>query len=86
MFVSQPTFSTLELKKDKGNKYVIGWKSKVLFKSKHFPLHGAFLANIIFFGYKIGIQFNNNPLAAEENNYATKIVHAMPMICICNCL
>ena len=39
-------------------------------------LHGAFLASIKYFGYKIGIQFNNTPLVVEQNNYATKIVNA----------
>ena len=28
MFVYQPTFNVLELKKDKGTEYIIGWKSK----------------------------------------------------------
>ena len=31
MFVYQPTFNMLELKKDKSIAYVIGWKSKGLF-------------------------------------------------------
>ena len=30
MFVYQPTFNTLELKKDKDTNYVIGWKSESL--------------------------------------------------------
>ena len=35
-----------------------------------------FLPNKKRFGYKIGIQFNNTPLVAEQNNYASKIVNA----------
>ena len=41
MFVYQPTFNTLELKKDKDTDYVIGWKSKGLFESKLLLLHGV---------------------------------------------
>ena len=36
MLVYQPTFNTLELKKDKGTGYVIGFKSKGLFESMAF--------------------------------------------------
>ena len=49
MFVYQPTLRMLELKKDKGTDYVIGWKSKGLLKSKLLPFHGAFLPNIKHF-------------------------------------
>ena len=42
MFVYSPTFSTF-FKKNKESKYVIAWKSKELFKTKLFPLHGVFL-------------------------------------------
>ena len=72
MFAYQPTFSMLELKKDNDTDYVIRWKWKDLFKLKMFPLHGAFLPNIKYFEYKIGIQFNNTPLVAEQNNYMNK--------------
>ena len=58
MFVYQPTFNTLELKTD----YVIGRKSKGLPESKLLPLHGAFLPNIKYFGYKTEMQFDNTPL------------------------
>ena len=57
MLVYQPTFDMLRGKKDKNIKYVIGWKSKYLFKSKLFQLHDVFL----LFGYKIRIQFNKTP-------------------------
>ena len=46
MFFYQPTFNTLELRKDKSTDYVIGWKSKDLCKSKLLSLHGTFLPNI----------------------------------------
>ena len=50
MFAYQPTFNTIELKKDKGTNYVTCWKSKGLFEFKLLPLHGAFLSNIKHFG------------------------------------
>ena len=75
MFVYQLTFNTLKLKKDKGTDYVIGSKFKGLFKSKLLPLHGAYIPNIKYFGYKIGIQFNRTPLVVEQNNYRTKTVN-----------
>ena len=64
------------MKKDKGTDYVIDWKSKGLFESKLLPLHVAFLPNIKYFGYKIGMQFNNTRLVVEENCYTTKTVNA----------
>ena len=73
MFAYQPTYSMLELKKDKDTDYVIRWKWKGLFKLEIFPLHGAFLPNIKYFEYKIGIQFNNTPLVAEQINYMNKL-------------
>ena len=66
----------LKLKKTKGADYVIGRNSRGLFKSKLHPVHGAFLPNRKYFGYKMGIRFNNIPLVLEQNNYATKIVNA----------
>ena len=60
----------------KGTCYVIGWKSKGLFKSYLLPLHAAFLPKIKYFGNKIGIEFNNTLLFVEQNNYTTKIVNA----------
>ena len=60
MFVYQSTFNMVELKKDKGTDYIISWKSEGLFESKLFPLHGTFLPNTKYFGYKIGMRFNNN--------------------------
>ena len=73
--VSQPTFSTLQLKNDKRTEYVIGWKSKDLFHTKHLPLSNTYLPNIKHFGHKIGIQLNNTPLVVGQND-ATKFVNA----------
>ena len=75
-FVYQSTFSTLELKEDKGTYYVIHWESKGLYASKLTPLYTAFLHNIKHSGYKVGVQFNNSVLVLEQNNYVTKILNA----------
>ena len=42
-FVYQPTLDTLELKKDKGNDYVLSWKLKGVFNSKLKSLYPTFL-------------------------------------------
>ena len=76
MFVCQPLFSTLKLKRSKATDHVIGWNSRALFRSKRFWLDGAFSHNIKYFGYKIGIQFNNTSSFLEQKNYVTKIVNA----------
>ena len=36
----------------------------------------AFLHSIKLSGYKVGIKFDKDPSAVEQNNYATKIVNA----------
>ena len=46
MFVCQPIFNMLELKKEKGTDYVIGWKPKGSYESKLLLSHGLFLFNI----------------------------------------
>ena len=74
MLVYQPTLTVLELQKDKGTKYITGWKSKGVYNPKLIALHGAFLYNVNYFGNTIGIQ-NSTPLVIEQNNYATKIVN-----------
>ena len=74
-FVYQPTLDTLELKKDKGTDYVLSWKSNGVYNSKLKPLYTAFLHSIKLSGYKMGIKFDKDPLAVEENNYLTKIVN-----------
>ena len=73
MFVYQPTFIILSLKVSKRSEYVVGWKSKDLYKSKLLPLLGVFLPNIKYFAPKLAIQFINIPLVAEQNNYSIKI-------------
>lgn len=69
MFVCQPTFSTLDLKDDKGTDYIIAWKSKELFKFRLRLLYNAFLPNIKPFGWKIRMQFNNTVLVIEQDAY-----------------
>ena len=48
MFVYQPTLDTLELQKEKGNDYVLSWKSKGLYPFELKPLYTAFLHSINF--------------------------------------
>ena len=75
-FVYQPTLDALELKKDKGTDYVLSWKSNGVFNSKLKPLYTTFLNSIkLSEEYRIGIKFDKDPLALEENNYLTKIVN-----------
>ena len=70
MFLYQPKFSALQLRKDKGIDYVLSWKPKVFF------------CYILFFiwhktnRYKTGIKFDKDPLVVERNNYTAKIVNA----------
>ena len=74
-FVYQPMLDTLELEKGKGTDYVLSWKSKGVYNSNHKPLYKAFLCSIKLSGFKMGIKFDKNPLAAEQNNYLNKIVN-----------
>ena len=74
-FVYQPTLDTLELEKDKGTDYVLNWKSKGVYNSKLKPLYTIFLHSIKRSGYKVGIKFDKDPLAIEQNNYGKKIVN-----------
>ena len=64
-FAYQPTLDTLELKEDKGTDYVLRWKSNEVYNSKFKPLYTAFLHRIELSGYKTGIKFDKDPLAAE---------------------
>ena len=75
MFVYQPTLDTLELKKDKGTDYVLSWKSKGVYNSKLKPLYTAFLHSIRSSVYRMGIKFDKDLLAVEENSYLTKTVN-----------
>ena len=74
MFVYQPTLDTLGLKKDKNTDYVLSWKSKEVRNSKVKPLYTIFLNSINFSGYRIGIKFDKDLLAVEQNNYLSKVV------------
>ena len=71
MFVYQPTLDTLELKKDKDTDYVLSWKSKGVYNSKLKPLYTAFLHSIRPSVYRMGIKFDKDLLAVEENSYLT---------------
>ena len=74
MFMYQPTLNMLEFKKAKGTYYVLSWKSKGVDTSKLKPLCTAFLHSIKLSGYKMGIKFDKDPLAVEQNIFASKIV------------
>ena len=76
MFAQQPTLDTLELKKDKGTDYVLSRKSKGVFSCKLKPLCTAFLYSIKTSEYRIGIKFDKDLLAVEQNDYLAKIVNA----------
>ena len=74
-FLYEPTPATLELKKDKGTDCVFSWKSNGVYNSKLMPLYTAFLHSTKLSGYKMGIKFDKDPLAVEQNNYLTTIVN-----------
>ena len=48
---------------------------KILFNSKLWLLHTAFLHSIKLFEYRIGIRFDKDPLAVEHNNYLSKTIN-----------
>ena len=68
--IYQPTLDT-----DKGNDYVLSWKSKGVFNSKLKPLYTAFLNSIKLSEYRTGIKSDKDPLAIAQNNYLTKIIN-----------
>ena len=74
MFVYQPIFSKLHLKKDKDTSYILIFKSQKVYRSALSPQHLAFLHNMNLSGQRIGIKLNKNPLVKEQNKYSTKIV------------
>ena len=53
MFVYQPTFNALDIKKDKGTDYLIGWESKGVYTPEIILLHTAFLHRIKVSGYRM---------------------------------
>ena len=65
----------LELKKDEGTDYVLRSKSKGVFNSKLKPLCTDFMCRIKLSEYRMGIKFDKDPLAVEQNNYTSKIVN-----------
>ena len=76
MFVYHPTLNTSESKKYKGTDYFVGWKSKGVNVSELKPLYTACLHSIKISEYKMRIKFDKDPLAVEQNTYATKIVNS----------
>ena len=72
-FVYQPTLYTLELNKDKGTDYILSCKSKRAFNSKLNPSYTVFLHSTNLSGYRMGIKFDKDPLAVEQNNYLCKL-------------
>ena len=66
----------LEFKKEKCTDYVLSWKSNGVFNSKLKPLYTAILHSRKLSEYRIGIKFDKDPLAVEQNNYLTKTVNA----------
>ena len=77
IFVYQLVLDKLELKKkDKGTDYILNWKSKGAYTSKLKPLLRAFSHSKKLSGYRMRIKFDKNPLAVEQNKYATKILNA----------
>ena len=53
--------------------YFVG--NQRVYTSKHKPLYTAFLHSIRLCGYRIGIKFDKDPLAVDQNNYLAKIVN-----------
>ena len=74
-FFYQRTFKTIKYK-DIWAEYVTSQTSKRVYNSSIDALNNDFLPKIKYFGYKVGIQFNNTPLVVEKNNYKQKIVNA----------
>ena len=46
-----------------------------MYTSKSKPLYTAVLFSIKDSGYRMGIKFDKDPLAVEQNNYLSKIVN-----------
>ena len=49
--------------------------SNGVYNSKIKRLYTTFLHSMKHSGYKIGIKFDKDPLAVEQNNYLTKVVN-----------
>ena len=50
--------------------------NKRVYTSKLKSLYTAFMHSLILSGHKVRIKFDKNSLAAEQNNYSTKILNA----------
>ena len=72
-YVYQTTVDTLKL--TKGTDYVISWKLKGVFNSILKSLCTVFFNRLKISGYRMGIKFDKDPLAVEQNNYLTKVVN-----------
>ena len=75
MFLYQPTLDTLELKKDEGADCVLIQIKKGIYTSKRKPLYTTSLHNIKRSGYRMGIKFDKDTLAVEQNSCMSKIVN-----------
>ena len=74
MFVYEQTLDILKLKKEKDTDCSLSCKSKGIYTSKRKPLYIALVYSIKLSEYKVGIKFDKDPLAVEQNNYSTKTV------------
>ena len=69
IFFSQPTLDTLELKKDNGIDFVLlVWnkRERIILKLK--ALYTSFLHSIKLSRYRMGIKFDRDLSAVEQNN------------------
>ena len=64
---------TLQLKKDEGTDYVLRWKSKGVYNCKLNSLNTTFLHSINLSEFKMGIKFDKDHLAVEQDNYLREI-------------
>ena len=70
------TDAYIKVKKGKGTNYVFSFRKEDVHTSKLKPLYTVSLQSIKLSGYKMRTNFSEDPLAPEQNNYATKIVNA----------
>ena len=73
MFLYHPTRDMLELKKDKSTDYVLSLKSKRVYTPKLKPLYTVFFHSIKLSRCRMEMKSDKDPLAVEQNNYATKL-------------
>ena len=59
----------------KSTDFVLSWKSKEVSNSKLKPSYTSFLYSMKFFGYKMGIKFDEALLVVEQNNNLNKIAN-----------